>query len=72
MGSPTLTLLAEEAGYFESLEPLLAAGVVSGPRVHDARIAAICAQHGVAELWTADRDCARFPAMKTRNPLVAR
>jgi predicted nucleic acid-binding protein len=39
--------------------------------VHDARIAALCLQHGVRELWSADRDFNRFPALRTRNPLVA-
>jgi predicted nucleic acid-binding protein len=38
--------------------------------IHDARIAAICLQHGVSELWTADRDFSRFPKVKVRNPLV--
>ena len=38
--------------------------------VHDARIAALCGYHGVAELWSADRDFTRFPSLRTRNPLV--
>jgi predicted nucleic acid-binding protein len=37
--------------------------------VHDARIAALCRHHGVRELWSADRDFSRFPAVKPRNPL---
>jgi len=44
---------------------------VAGPRIHDARIAAVCLAHGVTELWTADRDFSRFPALRTRNPCVA-
>jgi predicted nucleic acid-binding protein len=43
---------------------------VTGPLVQDARIAALCLQHGVRELWTADRDFSRFPALGVRNPLV--
>lgn len=27
--------------------------------------------HGVTELWTADRDLSRVPVLRTRNPLVA-
>jgi predicted nucleic acid-binding protein len=50
---------------------LLERGHVVGPLVHDARVAAICIQHGVTELLTADRDFGRFPALKTVNPLVA-
>jgi predicted nucleic acid-binding protein len=36
----------------------------------DARIATLCLQHGVAELWTNDRDFARFRGLKIVNPLV--
>jgi predicted nucleic acid-binding protein len=56
---------------WDRLKSLLAAGKVSGPQVHDARVAAVCRQHGVRELWTADRDFGRFPGLKIRNPLVA-
>jgi len=49
---------------------LQAATNLSGSRIHDARIAALCLNHGVRELWTADRDFSSFPQLKTRNPLV--
>jgi len=68
--SPSLVPVGEEAGYWQSLKPLLLDGLIEGPRVHDARIAALCLQHGVAELWSADRDGSRFPRLKVRNPLV--
>ncbi len=67
---PTLTLLGETESHWDTLAGLLRAGTVTGPRVHDARIAALCLQHAVTELWTADRDFSRFPTLKTRNPLV--
>ena len=63
-------LLAESPGYFEKLRALALAAKLSGPRIHDARIAALCLHHGVRELWTADRDFSMFPKLKTRNPLV--
>ena len=63
-------LLAESPGYFEKLRELALAAKLSGPRIHDARIAALCLHHGVRELWTADRDFSMFPKLKTRNPLV--
>jgi toxin-antitoxin system PIN domain toxin len=69
--SPALVLLAERSGYWERLPALLKAGRVSGLRVHDARVAALCLAHGVHELWTADRDFGRFPELATRNPLTA-
>jgi toxin-antitoxin system PIN domain toxin len=68
--SPTLVLLAEADGYLARLRKLLAAGKVSGPKVHDARIAALCAQHGVRELWSADRDFNAFPELVVANPLI--
>jgi uncharacterized protein len=69
--SPTLTLLAESELHWPRLRQLLVEGKISGPVVHDARIAALCLQHGISELWTADRDFARFPSLKVVNPLVA-
>ena len=68
--SPTLVLLGETPDHWVQLRDLITDGKVVGPRVHDARIAALCAAHGVAELWTADRDFGRFPALRTRNPLA--
>jgi hypothetical protein len=41
-----------------------------GPRIHDARVAALCLHHGVRELWSADRDFSVFPQLRVRNPLV--
>ncbi len=68
--SPTLVLLAESPAHWPQLKTLLQRGKTTGPAVHDARIAALCLQHGVAELWSADRDFSRFPALKVVNPLV--
>src|SRR5258708_27759363 len=53
MESPSLVLLAESETYWPELSSLVKAGRVTGPQVHDARIAALCAHHGVHELWTA-------------------
>lgn len=68
--SPTLVPMAEADSHWPSLKKLVLSGRVDGPRVHDARVAAMCATHGVRELWTADRDFSRFPDIKTVNPLV--
>ncbi len=68
--SPQLHLLSESPGYFDKLREFSLAAGLSGPRIHDARIAALCLHHGVRELWTADRDFSLFPKLKTRNPLV--
>jgi uncharacterized protein len=70
--SPTLVLLAETVAHWPALRAMLLAGRVTGLRVHDGRVAALCRQHGVRELWTADRDFSRFGAVPTVNPLVGR
>lgn len=68
--SPNLVLLAETEGHWPTLRPLLQQGRIAGPAVHDARIAALCLQHGVREFWSADRDFGRFPALRVINPLL--
>jgi predicted nucleic acid-binding protein len=64
-----LLFLHESSDFMPSLKRLLLESQIRGPKVHDARIAAICLHHGVRELWTADRDFSAFPKLKTRNPL---
>lgn len=71
LDSPGLLLLTESAQHFATLRAQIVSGRVVGPLVHDARIASICLDHGVAELWTADRDFTRFPGLRTRNPLIS-
>lgn len=66
----TLVVLTEDGDHWQMLAGLVAHGRVTGGAVHDARIAACCLRHGVTELWTADRDFSRYPALFTRNPLV--
>jgi len=68
--SPTLAVLAESAVHWLTLRGLLAEGRVVGPQVHDARVAALCRQHGVRELWSADRDFSRFAGLGVANPLL--
>lgn len=68
--SPSLVLLAESDTHWPVLRAVVEAGRITGPRVHDARIAALCQQHGVRELWSADRDFSRFVDLKVVNPLV--
>lgn len=68
--APGLVLLAEAPSYWTSLRRLLEKAKVVGPRVHDARVAALCRQHGVTELWTADRDFGRFREIAVANPLA--
>jgi toxin-antitoxin system PIN domain toxin len=68
--SPSLVLLAESEAHWRALREALVSGKITGAQVHDARIAALCMQHGVKELWSADRDFGRFPNLAVVNPLV--
>lgn len=69
--SPSLVLLSESEQHWQHLRTTLARARIAGPAVHDARIAALCLQHRVRELWSADRDFSRFSGLKVVNPLVA-
>jgi uncharacterized protein len=68
--APSVVLVSEGPAYWTFLARLLAEGKVTGPAVHDARIAALCLANGVSQLWSADRDFTRFPDLRTANPLV--
>jgi toxin-antitoxin system PIN domain toxin len=69
--SPGLRFIGEGGDHYDRLRQSVERGSAVGALIHDARIAAICISHGVSALWTADRDFSRFPALRTRNPLVS-
>jgi predicted nucleic acid-binding protein len=58
-------------GHWKELRELVESGRVAGGAIHDARVAAICREHGVREIWSADRDFGRLAGVTVRNPLVA-
>jgi toxin-antitoxin system PIN domain toxin len=68
--SPTLVLLSESEQHWADLRSIVLASKVTGPRIHDARVAALCRQHGVRQLWSADRDFNRFSDFSVVNPLT--
>ena len=68
--SPSLVVLSETEGHWSLVRSLISDGKIVGPRIHDARVAALCQSHGITELWTADRDFSRFPSLVKRNPLL--
>ncbi len=71
MECPTLSMIGEQGEiYFPYLKHLLEVSLAVGPRIHDARITAICLAHGVEELWSADRDFSRYSGLKVKNPLA--
>ncbi|WP_425310583.1 TA system VapC family ribonuclease toxin [Ammonicoccus fulvus] len=67
---PAVHLLAEGPDHLQVLTRLLASERVTGPRIHDARVAAICLSAGVEALWSADRDFSWFPQLTVVNPLA--
>jgi toxin-antitoxin system PIN domain toxin len=71
LSSPTVVTLGEVEDYWQVLSRLAKSARVQGPKIHDARIAALATFHAVDELWSADRDFNRFPSLKVRNPLVS-
>jgi hypothetical protein len=69
--SPSCRMIGEADSFMDVLERLVNRPRITGPLVHDARIAAICIAHGVEALLTRDRDFSMFPQLPTRNPLPA-
>ena len=53
-----------------ALASVLRQSGVTGARVHDARIAAICVDHDARTILTADRDFERFAGIDVRNPMT--
>jgi toxin-antitoxin system PIN domain toxin len=70
VASPSLVLLGEGPSHFGHLRAAMTDGAAVGNLAHDAHIAALCIEHGVRELLTADRDFARFGGVRLRNPFA--
>jgi toxin-antitoxin system PIN domain toxin len=71
LSCPTLKLLSEQPRHWMTLADICARGRLVGPQIHDARIAALCVDHGVDQLWSADRDLSRIDGLAVCNPLVS-
>jgi toxin-antitoxin system PIN domain toxin len=68
LSSPWVMLLGEGPAHPEHLRRTVSSGRARGNLAHDAHIAALCLEHGVQELLSADRDFNRFPGLKVRDP----
>jgi len=66
--SPSLVLLGEGPAHSAVLREAVLSARATGNLIHDAHIAALLLEHGVRELWSADRDFARFPGLRVRYP----
>lgn len=60
----------EGPGFWTLYQDTVGGDVVRGNLVPDAHIAALMRQHGVATIWTADRDFKRFPDITARDPYI--
>ena len=67
---PQVRMLSETEDFAEKLAGLIRELDLKGPKIHDARIAALCHIHGVRELWSCDRDFSRFKFIKVVNPVL--
>lgn len=70
IAAPAAEILTESNVSFEILAPLIVKSRVIGSAVYDARIAAVCLEHGVRLIYTLDRDFSRFAGLKVQNPLI--
>jgi toxin-antitoxin system PIN domain toxin len=68
--SPSLQVIGEAPDHWAELSFLLRDSHVVGPKVHDARVAAIIKGHGIVEIWSVDRDFSRFKGIRVVNPLL--
>jgi predicted nucleic acid-binding protein len=66
---PNAQILVLADQHWSVLRQMILEGQASGPLVSDAEIAAITIEHG-GVLHTADRDFARFPGLRWKNPLT--
>lgn len=66
----SLTLLGNGPGHAGHMDHMLRTGEAHGNLAFDAQIAALVREHGVSELWTLDRDFARFSGIRAVNPFA--
>lgn len=70
LASPSLVLLQETSDHWDFLNRAIEESGASGNLIHDAHVAALCLEHGVSELISADRDFSRFPSLAVFNPFA--
>jgi hypothetical protein len=69
-GSPSLRRLLPTEDTARVLREVLEESGVRGRRVFDAHIFALCLEHGVRELLTADKGFRRFRGLKVSDPFA--
>ena len=66
---PNIRLLAAGSGHWTLFRQMLVEGQAAGPLATDAHLAALTIEYG-GVLHTTDRDFARFPLLRWKNPLT--
>lgn len=70
LASPSVRVLNESRHHWETLRRVVDETGVSGTAIHDAKIAAVCLDHGVTEIVTGDGGFASVPPLRVRNPFA--
>jgi uncharacterized protein len=68
LAQPNVRILAPGDEHWSVLKRTMVEGRTSGPLVSDAELVASTVEYG-GVLYTADRDFARFPGLRWKNPL---
>ena len=68
LAQPNVRILAPGDEHWSILKRTMIEGRASGPLVSDAELVALTVEYG-GVLYTADRDFARFPGLRWKNPL---
>jgi hypothetical protein len=69
MARPNVRILSAADDHWRQFRRMIVDGSATGPLVSDAEIAALTVEYG-GVLYTADRDFARFPGLRLKNPLA--
>jgi toxin-antitoxin system PIN domain toxin len=69
LGRPTVRTEAEGAGFWDAYRET-AGNDTRGNHVPDSHLAALMRQHGVAVIYTRDRDFRRYEAIEARDPFA--
>lgn len=70
LDSPSLVMLGEGPAHLGFLRQAVMSGRTTGNLIHDAHIVALLLENGVREIWTADRDFARFSGLRVVDPFA--
>ena len=65
--SPSIRLLFPGDGYVSIFRRTCESGDVRGNLAFDAQVVSVCVEHGALDLITADRDFARFAAIRPQS-----